>query len=335
MNSNQQLPLGWINATGQSGIFSFPFRIYSEEDLEPIEGSNTSFRYRVTFIKKNSSSARLVVPSDVWPNFQTHPSFTETIKVDSSMIDLVYGNTKFYYSQMRLDVWGMKANDEIYEFSTRLLDYIRLYTDQYWINTYEANFNLTFITSFFPIDDDGLCMDIPASSQKILGSPNFIPLSNDLLGAIFGKTLSEQKGIDTYWLVYFEGMNSMTRGFIDQGVLSLVLSVEIARNVHFQKLFPVKKESVAGVTFESPFNDTDLLKNLSVNLKKYKDRSLSEELPQEWDTLCKLYTARHQVAHGKRAAYFEERQMKSVTNENFFNWARDIRSTLVWLIELT
>ncbi len=320
------------NAPGRSGIFNFPFRIYADEELISVEAANESFRYRVTFIPKNDSSTRRVVPSIVWPNFKNHPSLKDNISIDSASMDLVYGNTKFTYSQMRLDIWGNLPEEEIHKFSAKFLNLIRLYTDQYWINSYEYNFNLTFITSLFPIDEEGSCIVYPSSVQKICGA-NFRPLNNEYLKGTFLKAVSGEE-VHTYWLLYFESVNLMVREFIDQAVLLLTLSLEVARNVNFVRFASVKKETVAGITFDAPFDDTDLLKNLSVNLKKAIGRSMIDEKPKEWESIRKLYVARHQVAHGKKASYFEGGVMKAVENDIFLDWARDVRNTLAWLIEL-
>lgn len=322
----------WNSAPGRSGIFNFPFRIYSKETLLPIEGSSTTHRYRITFIEKNPSSERRMVPSDVWPNFQTHPSYSGTIDINAAIIDLSYGDTECY-SQLRLDVWGEEPDEEVAKFCTRFLDLIRLYTNQYWINTYEANFNLYYITSLFPIDESGRCMEYPNSGQRVMGSGNFVRLDNDLLMKIFVKALDGEE-IASYWILYFDALNTFIKEQMDQAVMLLVLSLEVARNIEFQRFIPVKKETLSGAIFESPFDDTDLIKNLSFNLKKAIGRSLEDEHPEEWDCIKKLYVARHQVAHGKRAAYREEGQMKLVENPDFLKWAWAARNALAWLMNL-
>lgn len=321
----------WDSAPGRSGIFNFPFRIYTKGALTPVEMSSTSHRYRVTFIENNASTKRREVPVEVWPNFKSHPSFLTPVSNQSPVIDLTYDNE--YYSQLRLDVWGPKSEEEVSAFCTKLLDILRVYSDQYWINSYEWNFSTTSMSASFPIDESGLCLEYPRFGQRIMGHAGFKPITNELLADALQNAVAGAE-VQSCWIFYFDAMNTMVKEQLDQAVMLLVLSLELGRNIAFRKFVAIKKETLSGVTFESPFDDTDLIKNLGVNLKKATGISLEEQLPEDWECINKMYVARHQVAHGKKAAFLEGGKMRLVDTGIFLRWARAARNTLIWLYNL-
>ena len=334
----------YFNAPGVSGIFNFPFRIYACEPLTiiAVEDPSTGFRYKITFIEKNDSTSRPTVPFEYWPNFETSPKLPS--KVDSFPgqdmtysgieADRVYENI-VYYSQLRLDIWANNLSTEVLEkFCARFLELTRLYTDQYWINAYEANFSLNNMVSAFPIDELGRCLATPLSAQKIVAHV-FKPLDNEFVSQLFMTTIRGDT-VDEYWRVYFEASNLFVRGFLDQAVLQLAISLEISRYVNLRPFMVLKTETAAGPTFAPPFNETDLRKNLNENLRSVIGRSLKDEKPELWEYVDQLYKARQQVAHGKKAAFQlgERKPLVGVDTETFLRWVKAVRNTNGWLIDL-
>jgi hypothetical protein len=333
----------YFSAPGISGIFNFPFRIYSSESLNPLEMINpeTGFKYRITFIENNESSRRPTVPFKYWPNFESHPQVTKTENFEAP--DLTYSAIEFgdrtyenivHYNQLRLDIWATNLSMELLvDFCNRLMELTRLHTVQYWINAYEANFSLNNTVCAFPIDDQGRCLAFPVGEQKIIGH-SFEPLDNDFLRQLVQRAILGDT-VDEYWRVYSESANLYVKGYLDQAVLQLAISLEISRYVNLRPFMQIKKETAAGPTFAPPFNNTDLLVNLNDNLRGAIGRSLKDELPSVWKYVEQLYKARQQVAHGKKAAFPSEQGILiNVDNKIFMNWFWAVRNANAWLISL-
>lgn len=325
---------------GLSGIFAFSFRIYSSEKLKTLYKANRDFRYQIyepTVRELNASMLETPIPFKDWPEFQWSPLVPENFRKDppEGMNLSLYEGEVIKYDGMRVNIWGEKATVEISKFYGRFLNHLRHLSGQPWINSYEKQISTSYHHQF-KIDAQGRALESPIGMLRFVSPDRSILklVDNDMWKEAFDLSVSE-KDLPSYWNLYYDALNNTSDQNITEIVLFLTLSLEVAKNFNFQRFVEIKKTSELGIIiFEDPFNDTDLIKHLSFNVEKKIHRNLKEEQPEVFNCIQQLYSARHHIAHGKKAVYKINGKIKPVTMEIVSTWISPVYNALRWIESL-
>ena len=323
---------------GYASILSFPFRIYGDAFLPHLDGEVASADLRLRIyspfrVRDRGSPLSPHVPFPIWTAFEWHPKLPEDKKLapPKDLTPTPFGDRA--YDAFRMDAWGKDSEYRSQEFARRFLRWIRRLTEQSWIGAFESQSD-PMVKGSFQIDENGRAVDTPYVYGVVLITDGFRhPMRRDEWEEAFRRTLSGEEP-ETHWLLYLDAVNDQSLYRTGEAILSLALSLEVARDTLFEVFAAKVDRSVAGVRLGSPFEGDDLLKHLTAHLESASGRNLRTERSDLWEAVDDLYVARHHVAHGKRPVVRASGGVREATGEDIGRWCTAVRATIVWMEEV-
>lgn len=320
---------------GHASIFSFPFRIYGDAFLPRLDGQLADGDLRIRVhppfrVRERGSPLSPPVPFPMWTGFEWHPNLPREKRLSppKDLTPSPFGERA--YDAFRLDAWGSAAEQRSHSFVQQFLRWIRRLTEQPWVGAFESHTD-PLIKGSFRIDQEGRAVDTPFTYGVFLTSDGFRhPMRQDEWREGFKRTLAGYEP-QTHWLLYLDAVNNQSLQRVGEAVLSLALSLEVARDTLFEPLAASVDNSEAGTRLGVPFRGDDLRKHLSTHLQLAAGRNLQAERPDLWQAVDDLYTARHMVAHGKRAIVRLPGKVRAATGEDVGRWTAAVRATIVWM----
>lgn len=182
----------------------------------------------------------------------------------------------------------------------KLLDLIRWYTKQWWIN-HSIDGLLGYQRSKFPIAKNGIILKEPlscGSMRTISGDER--PLNTDVWRSVIGD-LNSQKEPPSYDLLLLDARYFSSVGDIKRTVLDLAMACEQALALAVNR---IRRSQIGNKPIKLPGND--LSKKLGTHLKKYTTRSYQDEAFMEFSIIKNLWSTRNNVAHGKQVKVGEK-----------------------------
>jgi len=238
------------------------------------------------------------------------------------------------FDAVRIDFWGPDPHAYALRFEPAFLAWIRHLTGQDWVGVYEAHTD-SRLKYGFDIDEEGRALPpITALLKGIRAQGVHVhPLNASLFQEAFYRSLREENP-PLYWTLWQDASVYLAMNRTREIILTLVLSLEVARHVVFPHFARTKAEPGLGAVLMAPFDGTDLLKHLSSALEKVRNRNLQKEEPKIWQSIKSLYIARHHVAHGRPPVFSTLSGLQSVDDQNLVTWWNDVRSALLWIESL-
>lgn len=320
---------------GYASILSFPFRIYGDAFLPRLDGvvagGELSIRIYPPFrVRDRGSPLSPQVPFPMWTAFEWHPKLPKDKRLapPKDLTPTPFGDRA--YDAFRMDAWGVNCEQRSQQFAHQFLRWIRRLTEQAWIGAFESQTD-PMVKGRFQIDECGRAIDTPYVCGVFLTSDGFRhPLRSDEWKEAFQRTLAAEEP-ETYWLLYLDAVNNQSMQRVGEAILSLALSLEVARDALFETFAASVDRSETGIRLGSPFDGDDLRKHLSRHLELASGRNLRVERPDLWQAVDDLYVARHKVAHGKRPIVRMPGGVRATTGEDIGRWSKAVRATIVWM----
>lgn len=321
---------------GLSAIYSFPFRVHGNAGLLGVEHKHTDdgSRYRVALFHNTPSDKplRLCPPIQTWPNFawSSAAPASEQILPPSDLCIRFYEDV---YDAMRVDVWALDPDKAVQRFSHGLVAWLRHLTMQSWIGDVESQ-SETSLKFSFSIDATGGALKSPFTNMGFT-TPNELsrPASIEILAEACRRAAAGDE-VPAHWALWLDAQNYRSRGQVVPGTIAFALSLEVARNTLFPRFAKTESKPGLGAVLRPPFDGTDLLRHLSTALDTAIGRSFQRELPEHWDDVKALYTARHHAAHGRSPLYRRPAGLHRVADEDLHTWTTAVRGTLQWMESL-
>lgn len=298
--------------SGHASIYSFPFRLYSSEELDPIEVSHADGRHRVRVyspltVRESGMPLSPDVPFPRWPRFSWNPGIDSEDRVPPPRGASAKPASEMFYDALRVDVRGPESDSVQNAYIRDLLGWLRELTLQPWIGEYEPHTD-TILKYGFRCDSDGRAIDAPWAHMKATTMSPWMTLLDD---DSWREAVEQAAGPENpmpYWALFLDAQLQRAVNDVSQALLLMALALEVARDTHFPRFSPTTTKPGVGEVLEEPFGDTNLLSHLSSDLEEvHQDgRNLQRERPDEWQAVRKVYVARHHIAHGGPAVILED-----------------------------
>lgn len=334
--SHSGIPPTRIASKGESGIFSFPFRIQGDPFLPRVDAQHNSYRYRlhppITVRAKGSPTSPFPL-FDNWPAFEWNPDLTDHEKPKPPTDLGIRHIGARAYDAVRVDVWGTNTEEELSNVVGRFMGLLRHSSGQPWLGAFDFHTDHA-LKHRYRIDDLGRAVESPfAIISGLTPDSSTRPVSSAMWrdafqGAAAGNT------IPLYWSLYYDAQNSRARHDFRSAVMNLALSLEVARDVNYPRFADTESKSGVGFVLKPPFHDTDLLKHVTSTLRKVHSRDLSDDHPIAWKDVRALYVARHHVAHGREPVHATPPGLRPLSPETYAAWQASVHTTLVWMESL-
>lgn len=304
--------------------------------LQALEGRSPDKVHRVRIyppfvVRPKGMAISPDVPFTAWPAFKWSPNLPENLRVGPTpSLQLKPGLGSEGFDAVRVDVWGSSPNEFSTNFVATLLMWIRYLTLQNWVGEYEPHTDST-VKYEFEIDADGKAIGTVYAIAKIFTqSPYMTPLDSSIFHQAFQNALRNELP-PVYWTLWLDASLYRSSGKIIETVLTLALSLEVARDTIFPRFAQTKARPGLGEILVSPFDGTDLLKHFSSALENVKNRNLQTEQPTIWNAVHDLYVARHHVAHGRKPIIKSKDVVQTVRETDLQEWVDTVRLALQWL----
>lgn len=303
---------------GIAAILSFPFRIYAADVLPELAGSHRQTRVRIHppfRVREKGSPLSPDVPIERWPQFKWSPKTPGHLRMKPPKELAPAPFPGPAYDAMRVDVWGSAAERLSSELPKLFLRWLRYLSRQPWIGEFEGQTD-PLVKNTFEIDRLGRVTVTPwAYGVVVTPSPYMQPVDASMWRHAFDQALAGTPA-PTHWQLFLDSHNERASGKIPETILALALSLEISRDTLFPTL---------------TFQDTDLLKHLSLQLHDRVSRDLSAEHPSVYESISALYVARHHVAHGKPPTIRLPDGRRPVEMDDLLQWTDATFQALIWL----
>lgn len=319
---------------GWSGIFALPYRIQAEEPLPELEYADQGIRYRVYapfLVRADGTPLTADVPMHLWPRFTWHPSVPAQKRGGAGPITAKYGNA-ILYDGLRIDLWGPDVHERLMTCFQSFMRWLRYASGQPWISDVDRHFESTQ-KRVFPIDIDGAAVDEATPVLQMLAITTIRLVTADMWRSAFYAAVC-QKEVPVYWNLFYDGVNARAVDDYSRAVMTLAMSLEICRDQNVSRIHPAKDVAGRGPKLKAPFNHTNLIDHLSVNLRDVYGRDFSTEEPTHWPHIRDLYKTRHHVAHGSGPVYPTDTDLKLVDSNTFSAWQLAVFAALLWLEKL-
>jgi hypothetical protein len=324
---------------GHASILSFPFRIYGDAFLPRLDGNVSGGDLRIRIyppfrVRDHGSPLSPQVPFPAWTAFEWHPKLAKEKRLPppKDLTPTPFGDRA--YDAFRLDAWGANCEQRGQKFARQFLRWIRRLSEQPWIGAFESQTD-PLVKGSFQIDEHGNAIDTPYVYAVVQASDGFRhPMRRDEWEEAFRRTLVDEEP-ETYWLLYMDAVNNQSMQRIGEAILSLALSLEVARDTLLEKFAARVDRSEAGVRLGSPFDGDDLRKHITTHLELASGRNLRTERLDLWQAVDDLYVARHKVAHGKRAIVRAPGGVRATIGEDIKRWITAVRATIVWMEDVS
>lgn len=325
-------------ASGYSGIFHFPFRIYAQEELHGFEGRGSDFRYRVHapfLVRRTGSPVTDDVPQELWPNFRWHVRVPREMRGEQSVAPDLYYQTPartnaIWYDGLRFDLWGTDALNRLAPFVLSAMRWLRKVSCQPWISDVDRHYGSTMKRSF-PIDDSGAAVHEAPGLVRLRPAVCSCVTNTMWQSAFAGAAQSE---VPTFYNLYFDAVNAAAIDDYSRATMNLAMALESCRDYYFSKIYPADFVEGRGPRLKAPFNLTDLLKHVSATAATVFGRDFSVEHSEDWPHLKNLYFARQHVAHGKGPVFPASAGLTLVDIKSFLKMQKAAWMAFTWMADV-
>lgn len=321
---------------GMTFLFLFPFDIYHTCDL------SDPFAFRL-----GDRRARIYPP---FSNEEDDAPQTEQVKLekvpredDAAPVHIGGGKVKrinltlglereaFPGNAVRLDVFDPDATaDEAREFVERLVKLIRAFTLQWWV-TRDRQADRVYLRNSFEINECGERLAGVMSHAKKYGGFYIRRLLDRPLfeRAVRQASRNKTPPLSLMMLadaIYHLGTSDYRRCLIDAAMCCELFVIDDVPWLVSSD--PERREPVS-----NRLDKMDFEEQLDDGLQQFLGSSFADDSPDAFDRLCALWTARNNVAHGKRAVVPESGGSRPLKHDDytemieavieFFDWLQD------------
>lgn len=186
-------------------------------------------------------------------------------------------------------------------FSNKLINLIRLLTKQYWISPFIYAIPNTNLKYFYEYDPAKLFMYY--GQTKVGGFPIFTPfelLNHARFEDAIAQTLIDDFDFEEH--KYLDALRNFTVDQIQNGILDLTMSAEIAKNELLEKIWTIEQVGILSQNNDYRnigFYGNNLTHHINGDLRKSRiRRSFMDDHPTEFAFIQDLWRFRCQVGHG-------------------------------------
>jgi hypothetical protein len=271
------------------------------------------------------------VPSNLWPDFKWHGSVPASMRGEPvAPPEMRYESElgpAIWYDGLRVDIWGPNAQEQLSPFVLSFMRWLRHLSGQPWISDVDRH-SLSTLKRFFPIDNLGVAVgEVYPFSEMVTTSFHFV--TDEMWKSAFEHAVWYE--VPVHSNLFYDAMNAAASFDYRRAIMNLAMALESCRDVNFSRLHPATYVEGRGPRLRAPFNQNDLLKDLSENASNTFSRDFSTEHPNRWPHLKNLYAARGHVAHGKGPVFPTDSGLKTVDKDSYLVMQSAAAAALKWM----
>lgn len=321
-----------------SFIYGFPFLIYLSKVDRPrvktFEISNVRVRIYPPFLGKDHEINNMnSFDPDKIISFSTKKF--KNIKFNKHPLISVYRNELVEISNcLRIDIdtnsRSFNQNEFLSSLVSKLLNHIRNDCDQFEIGSKEfyGDFNIgSFETNK---NGDQLSVIIYKTSFHTY---NLGKVLNENAWNQIIRKLKEDEEPDIVKTLLLDSYNYLVNQDYSRMILGLSWALEILRDQTLEKIWIILGKE-GKFKIGKILTGNNLTDHLDYDFKKICGESFKENLPNDYKTIVNLWSARNNVAHGKKSFYFEDGQKIPIDKINAMIIFEATQKCINWLTKL-
>ncbi len=235
----------------------------------------------------------------------------------------------FPMDSVRMDLVGREDSNLARILSSRLMEYLRWRSRQWWI-TRSVDGLAGYIRASFSIEEHGAVLDLPAEyTQGRTPRGTEVPINSGIwktaINDLRAQTvipLHETLALDA---IYFEAVGDLRRS-----VLDCAAACEHAKDMAFERLWPVYGDR-GPYKRGKVIKKYDVDKHISRDLNQFAQRSYEREHPVHFSVIEDLWDARGNITHSGQVAYRRNGNVVRVDSAKAQEFIRSAEHCIAWL----